>query len=161
MRCRPQVKEYNYHSLENKIVALSKDQKMLCFKSDNNFENRDPLKLKMLHNTLIDCYAKNSVLQKNGNFFVPIVNGWMKKNSRLIGTLMILEPSKVEGEQSSMGRKKQIKMSISSRAIQSINSFTECLICGLKSKASDIEYKRLINLSRMLSLLRQYDVSGN
>ena len=122
---------------------------MLCFKNDYNFENRDPLKVRFLHTVLAELYLRNSVMFRNGSFFIPIHHNWMRKRSKIVGFLMILEPSRSADEDFVYSRKRQVKLSISGRALRSVHSFTDCLICDLKARSADIQYRRLIKLSTL------------
>lgn len=140
--------------LEHKIEPLARFDRMISFRSDPLFETRESGYLRSLHVALSDFYKKNSINYRHNSFFIPIQFDWMRKGCVLIGTVIIMDPSRktehilqtTEREKTDV---KTAKMVVSARSTKAINAFANTMMCELKARYSEKEFNSLLDLSRL------------
>lgn len=149
--------------LEKKIEPLSKFDHMICFRSDPMFESRETSFVHSLHVALSDFYKKNSINYRHNTFFIPVQYDWMQKGCRLIGSVLILDPTRsietiLQSTEKEKIDVKTAKMVVSARSTKAINSFANSLVCELKARFSEKEFNSLLELSSLM-LCRQENIA--
>jgi hypothetical protein len=140
--------------LQKKIEPLSRFDRMLCFRSDAMFGVREMPILKSLHTALAEFYKKNSINYRHNSFFVPMQFDWMQKGTKLIGSVIIMDPNRSSDDILATTGKEQndvktSKMIVSAKSTKAINSFANSFVCELRARYSDKEFKSLIELSKL------------
>lgn len=154
-----------YPSLQKKIEPLSRFDRMICFRSDPMFEVREMPTLRNLHGALGEFYKKNGINYRWNTFFVPVVYDWMRKGSKLIGSVIIMDPSRntdgiLQTTKMEKVDSKPSKMIISSKSTKVVNSFANSFVCELQARYSDKEFRSLITLSKP-TFIRQEPFTRN
>lgn len=135
-----------YPSLEKKLEPLAKTANILHFRSDPMFEHREPKLVSHLHLALGEVFRKTTINYRLNSFYVPIFYNWMQKGSKVIGTVIILDPS--GKKEATVNDVNTSKMVVSARSTKHINSFANAFFCDLNRQFVSKEFKGLVHLSR-------------
>lgn len=133
--------------LQDKLKPLAKNCSMIAFKSDPVFEMEESKIVSNLHWALAELYSKVTINFRMNSFFVPILYNWMQKGSKVVGTVIILNPS--QKRQTTVNDVNTSKMVVSARLTKQVNTFTNAFFCDLRHRHTKKELDSLIKLSKL------------
>lgn len=136
-----------YPKLEKKVEPLAKHSNMLYFRSDPMFEVRESKIVSHLHLALGEVFQKSTINYRLNSFYVPILYNWMQKGSKIIGTVIIVDPS--GKREATVNDVNTSKMVVSARSTKHINSFANAFVCDLKHHFVSKEFRGLVSLSNL------------
>lgn len=139
------------------MITIGRDLQVLAFYNDQQYREANPLVLKQIELGLQEFSSKNSLGFRGDAFFVPITYDWQCRGGKLVGTLVVHDPSRhpeeLRPKHPSDDRYREVKMQFSQKAVKSLSNFANCLVCDLRKRKADQELRSLVSFSR-LSLSR-------
>lgn len=141
-----------YPALIKKIIPMTKYVSMLVFSSQPEHQFEDQGKLRALQQYLGEVYTKNTISYKYDAFYLPVVVDWMRKGCEVIGTVIIVDPSRkrdpIMGGHEDKKAFKESKLSISAKSMRAIGMFANCLLTDIMARSSTDQHRSLLNLCK-------------
>lgn len=135
----------------------------LKFCNDVQYEDLNPVTVRNIDISLQEFIGKKNVGFKGECYFVPMVYDWLWKGGKVVGTLVIKDPSRHPEEarpkHPSDDRYKETKMQFSQKSARALDCFINCLLCDLRKRKSEQELRNLVSFSS-LEITRYGDLQG-